>query len=152
MLYCHIPYVCMPCLYVLLSVLGLLWLPVHNHILCIPPHSVICNMCISLMSSSVASYESYISMADTPQCLQELCYRVVGQTHPFELVQQHQPKVPEEVQKRIAYWSFPLNEQQVLDYATTIMGMQDYDVTYYPEVIEMVQTGMNFQPKYYPCF
>ena len=85
----------------------------------------------------------------SPQSLQELCSRVVGQTYPFELVQQHQPRVPEDLQKRIAFWSFPLNEKQVLDHASVMMGMTDYEFKSRAsmvghstkEVSEMLQTG-----------
>lgn len=85
----------------------------------------------------------------SPLSLQELCSRVVGQTHPFELVQQHQPRVPEELQKRIAFWSFPLSERQVLDHASLMMGLPDYEfesrvsmVGYSTkEFSEMLQTG-----------
>lgn len=83
-------------------------------------------------------------MANTPESLQELCSRVVGQTHPFELVQQHHPRVPEEVQKRIAFWSFPLNEKQVLDHASVMMGMTDSELgrSSNTEIVsEMFQTG-----------
>ena len=75
--------------------------------------------------------------------LQELCSRVVGQTLPFELVLQHQPRVPEDLQKRIAFWSFPLDEKQVLDYASAMMGASDHDIASVSsyDVCEMVQTG-----------
>ena len=88
------------------------------------------------------------------QCdsLQELCSRVVGQTHPFELVQQHQPRFPDELQRRIAFWSFPLSEKQVLDHASVVMGMTDSDfesqvstIGYSMKVSEMVQTGRRIE-------
>lgn len=73
--------------------------------------------------------------------LQELCSRVAGQTLPFQRVLQHQPRVPEEVLKRIAFWSFPLNEKQVLDYGK-MMGA-DIEAVRAEEcqVSEMLQTG-----------
>ena len=82
-------------------------------------------------------------MANNPESLQELCSRVVGQTHPFELVQQHHPRVPEELQKRIAFWSFPLNEEKVLEHASVIMGVPGFSIeSSEREVVsEMLQTG-----------
>ena len=78
-----------------------------------------------------------------PLSLQELCSRVVGQTNPFELVQQHQPRVPDELQRRIAFWSFPPSEKQVLEHARVLMGVSDRVITSATscEVCEMVQTG-----------
>lgn len=73
--------------------------------------------------------------------LQELCSRVVGQTFPFELVLQHQPKLPEELQTRIAFWSFPLDKKQVLEYGK-MMGARIEDVHDEECVVsEMIQTG-----------
>ena len=79
----------------------------------------------------------------SPLALQELCSRVVGQAHPFELVQQHHPRVPEELQKRIAFWSFPLNEKQVLEHGCTVMGVSKRDISSVAswDVCDMVQTG-----------
>ena len=82
-------------------------------------------------------------MANTPQSLKELCSRVIGQTYPFELVQQRQPRLPDELQKRIAFWSFPQSERRVLDHASVVMGMSDYDIRDIDrlEATEMVQVG-----------
>ena len=59
-----------------------------------------------------------------PQSLFEACARFIGQNFPFELVQLHPQRVPEEVQKRIAYWSFPLKETRLLEHAK-MMGVTE---------------------------
>ena len=83
---------------------------------------------------------SHVSRKDIAS-LEELCSRVVGQTLPFELVLQHQPRVPEDLQKMIIFWSFPLDEKQVLEYGemmgTDIEAVQDEEC----QVSEMLQTG-----------
>ena len=60
--------------------------------------------------------------------MMEICARFIGQTLPFELVQIHPQRVPEELQKRIAYWSFPLEEKRLLEYAQ-MMGISDYQIS-----------------------
>ena len=63
-----------------------------------------------------------------PQTLLETCARFIGQNLPFELVQLHPQRVPEEVQKRIAYWSFPLEEKRLLEYAK-MMGVTEHTIS-----------------------
>ena len=60
-----------------------------------------------------------------PRALLETCARFIGQNLPFELVQLHPQRVPEEVQKRIAYWSFPLEEKRLLEIAKTMHGISE---------------------------
>ena len=87
--------------------------------------------------------DSELSRGHAPLSLQELCSRVVGQTLPFELVQQHQRRVPDELQRRIAFWSFPLSEKQVLEHARVVMGVSNRVISSATscDVCEMVQTG-----------
>ena len=58
-----------------------------------------------------------------PQSLLEACARFIGQNLPFELVQLHPQRVPEEVQKRIVYWSFPLKEKRLLEFEYAKISM-----------------------------
>ena len=101
-----------------------------------PDSPIDLNICLWRGSPSV----SHVSRKDIAS-LQELCSRVVGQTLPFEQVLQHQPRVPEDLQKRIIFWSFPLDEKQVLEYGemmgTDIEAVQDEGC----QVSEMLQTG-----------
>jgi hypothetical protein len=53
-----------------------------------------------------------------PANLKEKCAHFIGQNIPFELVQLYPQPIPEEIQKRIAYWSFPQDEKRLLDYFT----------------------------------
>ena len=65
----------------------------------------------------------------SPQTLVETCARFIGQNIPFELVQLHPQRIPEEVQKRIAYWSFPLEEKRLLECAKTMHGISEYKIS-----------------------
>ena len=54
--------------------------------------------------------------------LLETCARFVGQNLPFEAVQAHSQRIPKEIQTRVAYWSFPLGEERVLEYIKMMGG------------------------------
>jgi hypothetical protein len=60
--------------------------------------------------------------------LLETCARFVGQNLPFEAVQLHSQRIPEEVQTRVAYWSFPLSEERVLE-CIKMMGVDDRTIS-----------------------
>ena len=70
-----------------------------------------------------------------PPTLLETCARFIGQNLPFELVQLHPQRVPEEVQKRIAYWSFPLEEKRLVEIAKTMHGISEYTISRVMKVI-----------------
>ena len=75
--------------------------------------------------------------------LKELCSRFVGQNFPFGVVQLYPSPVPEDVQRRIAFWSFPTDEKKLLAYAKVMGGAIESDVECAREtkVTGMVQTG-----------
>ena len=70
-----------------------------------------------------------------PQTLLETCARFIGQNLPFELVQLHPQRVPEEVQKRIAYWSFPLEEKRLIEYVK-MMGVTEHTISRVERVLD----------------
>jgi len=43
----------------------------------------------------------------------ELTAQAVARHIPFEVVEHFQPPVPEQLQLRIAFWSFPENEEDI---------------------------------------
>ena len=74
-----------------------------------------------------------------PQSLLETCARFIGQNIPFELVQLHPQRVPEEVQKRIAYWSFPLEEKCLVEYAK-MMGVSEHTISRVEQVLDLKES------------
>ena len=60
--------------------------------------------------------------------LKELCSRFVGQNFPFGVVQLYPTRVPEDVQRRVAFWSFPTDEKKLLEYARLMGGATEHDV------------------------
>lgn len=57
--------------------------------------------------------------------LVELAAREVACHIPFEVVENNDPPVPEELQLRIAYWSFPENEEDIRLYSCLANGSAD---------------------------
>ena len=57
--------------------------------------------------------------------MSELCARTVAAHIPFELVEHVYPPVPEQLQLRIAYWSFPDNEEDIRLYSCLANGSAD---------------------------
>lgn len=67
---------------------------------------------------------SPLSLDGVPS-LTELCARTVAAHIPFELVEHVYPPVPEQLQLRIAYWSFPDNEEDIRLYSCLANGSAD---------------------------
>lgn len=57
--------------------------------------------------------------------LTELAARVVASYIPFEVVERFHPPVPEPLQLRIAFWSFPDNEEDIRLYSCLANGSAD---------------------------
>lgn len=68
-----------------------------------------------------------VSVAEEDQVtsLCELAARCVASHIPFELVEHVYPPVPEQLQLRIAYWSFPDNEEDIRLYSCLANGSAD---------------------------
>ena len=71
--------------------------------------------------------------------LLEICAKYIGQNLPFEVVQLHSERIPEELQIKIAYWSFPLDEEHLLDYSK-MMGVNDFTVSRVRRVFDKSST------------
>lgn len=57
--------------------------------------------------------------------LTELAAKCVASHIPFELVEHVYPPVPEQLQLRIAFWSFPDNEEDIRLYSCLANGSAD---------------------------
>jgi hypothetical protein len=57
--------------------------------------------------------------------LAELSARCVASHIPFELVERVYPPMPEQLQLRIAFWSFPDNEEDIRLYSCLANGSAD---------------------------
>ena len=75
--------------------------------------------------------------------LKELCCRFVGKNLPFRAVQLYPSRVPEDVQRRISFWSFPVGEKKLLDYAKVMGGAteRDVEIARSDKVTNVIQSG-----------
>lgn len=70
---------------------------------CLPPGG--------LSSSSSTS-------ASSPDSLLDICARVVAENIPFQRIEERYVRIPEPVQRRIIYWSFPRDESDICMYSS----------------------------------
>ena len=61
----------------------------------------------------------------TPECLLDICAKVVAENIPFQRVEERCERIPEPVQSRIVYWSFPRNERDICMYSSYSNQLKD---------------------------
>ena len=54
----------------------------------------------------------------SPESLLDICAKVVAENIPFQRVEERFDRIPEPVQSRIVYWSFPRNERDICMYSS----------------------------------
>nr|CAH7717844.1 unnamed protein product [Callosobruchus chinensis] len=54
----------------------------------------------------------------TPDTLLDVTARVVAENIPFQRVEERYDRIPEPVQRRIIFWSFPRNERDICMYSS----------------------------------
>ena len=53
-----------------------------------------------------------------PETLLDICAKVVAENIPFQRVEERIDRIPEPVQTRIVYWSFPRDERDICMYSS----------------------------------
>ncbi len=53
-----------------------------------------------------------------PESLLDICAKIVAENIPFQRVEEQFDRIPEPVQSRIVYWSFPRNERDICMYSS----------------------------------
>lgn len=53
-----------------------------------------------------------------PESLLDVCAKVVAQHIPFQRIEERYNRIPEPVQRRIIFWSFPRNERDICMYSS----------------------------------
>ncbi|KAF6216447.1 hypothetical protein GE061_000789 [Apolygus lucorum] len=54
----------------------------------------------------------------TPDTLLDLTARIVAENIPFQRIEERYDRIPEPVQRRIIYWSFPRDEREICMYSS----------------------------------
>lgn len=62
--------------------------------------------------------ESTNVITHSPESLLDICAKVVAENIPFQRVEERFDRIPEPVQGRIVYWSFPRNERDICMYSS----------------------------------
>ena len=58
------------------------------------------------------------SSGRTPDTLLDICARIVAQQIPFQRIEERYDRIPEPVQRRVIFWSFPRNERDICMYSS----------------------------------
>lgn len=53
-----------------------------------------------------------------PDSLLDITSRIVAENEPFQSIEEKYERIPEPVQRRIIYWSFPRNERDICMYSS----------------------------------
>lgn len=53
-----------------------------------------------------------------PDSLLDITARMVAETEPFQRIEERYDRIPEPVQRRIIFWSFPRNERDICMYSS----------------------------------
>lgn len=53
-----------------------------------------------------------------PDTLLDITARIVAEKEPFQRIEERYDRIPEPVQRRIIYWSFPRNERDICMYSS----------------------------------
>ena len=54
----------------------------------------------------------------SPDSLLDICARITAETTPFQLIEERYDRIPEPVQERVIFWSFPRNERDICMYSS----------------------------------
>ena len=100
-----------------------------------------------------------------PETLLDICAKIVGENIPFQRVEDQFERIPEPVQSRIVFWSFPRNEADIRMYSSFAMSTKDNEPPKLPfhlgvkllesgavsNVLQIGKFGARRQPiKYWP--
>ena len=93
----------------------------------------------------------------SPNSLLDLCARQVAARIPFQRIEERYDRIPEPVQERIIYWSFPRNERDICMYSSQakVSAVQYMMSPFYKGVKllengcvgEVLQVGKKFEKK-----
>ncbi|XP_059469798.1 zinc finger SWIM domain-containing protein 8 homolog isoform X2 [Neocloeon triangulifer] len=90
-----------------------------------PPNAATQGPPPNIARRSLPGPDPVVSRSDRSTSLTELAARCVASHIPFELVERVYPPVPEQLQLRIAFWSFPDNEEDIRLYSCLANGSAD---------------------------
>lgn len=74
--------------------------------------------CCVARSSTAAAGAGGSAARSTPDTLLDVTARIVAENIPFQRIEERYDRIPEPVQRRIIFWSFPRNERDICMYSS----------------------------------
>lgn len=71
-----------------------------------------------LMTCKNAQSSNRSDILRQPDSLLDITARIVAQNEPFQRIEERYERIPEPVQRRIIFWSFPRNERDICMYSS----------------------------------
>ncbi|NXT32291.1 ZSWM6 protein, partial [Pelecanoides urinatrix] len=66
-----------------------------------------------------------LGKTQSPESLLDIAARKVAEKWPFQRVEERFERIPEPVQRKIVYWSFPRSEREICMYPSFNTGAED---------------------------
>lgn len=84
-------------------------------------------LCAGPSSAAAAAALGLLPLGKTqsPESLLDIAARKVAEKWPFQRVEERFERIPEPVQRRIVYWSFPRSEREICMYSSFNTGSED---------------------------
>lgn len=83
-----------------------------------------------------------------PDSLLDITARIVAESEPFQRIEERYERIPEPVQRRIIYWSFPRNERDICMYSSLSRWVGNYIL--YKYINDQYVTKTNFCEAVFP--
>ena len=80
----------------------------------------------------------------SPNSLLDICARIAAETTPFQRIEERYDRIPEPVQERIIFWSFPRNERDICMYSSLSRvptNSQEYHNSPFYRGIKLLEQG-----------
>lgn len=102
--------------------------PPAKRLCCRPGHSPACRpgqRGPGTPCGASASSQGESSRTQNPESLLDIAARRVAEKWPFQRVEERFERIPEPVQRRIVYWSFPRSEREICMYSSFSTGGEE---------------------------
>ena len=78
-----------------------------------------------------------------PESLLDICAKIVGANIPFQRVEEQFERIPEPVQSRNVFWSFPRNEADIKMYSSFAVSTKDNETPKLPfnQGVKLLEAG-----------
>ena len=86
------------------------------------------------------------AVSRSPDPLLDICARAVAERVPFQRIEERYARIPEPVQRRIIFWSFPRNEHDIFMYSSLSKAAAsgssgDYQSLPFHKGVRLLETG-----------